>query len=704
MKQVFLNARQVAEVVEVDVPRCGAREVLVATSASLISTGTETAGYDAGGPLARGVRNPSLIRRVVQGIASEGLETTYRKVVAKTRELIPLGYSGAGTVAAVGRDVRTLSPGDRVAFAGAPHAQYVVVNEQLTAPVPEGVTLEAAAFGAVGCIALHGVRLGEPTLGETAVVVGLGLVGQLVAQCARAAGLRVIGVEPIEARRALAASLGLDTILDPGHEENPGRTVLALTEGAGADVIYLCAGVPGSEVTNQSVGYARDRARVVMLGSMGLELERRALFAKELDLKVSRSYGPGRYDPAYESKGLDYPLGYVRWTEGRNLGQVLRMLAQGALRVDPLISGRVPVEEAPTGYRQLVDSPERSLAVLLTYPAKPSEGPPAAPVRRTAASGRPGALRIGVIGAGSFVEANLLPHLAGLNASLHAVANRSPDAFSRLRAAYGPAVLTTDPAELLADPAVDAVLIGTRHDSHAELAIAAVRAGKPVHVEKPLALTLDDAQAVAAAVLERGGLLTIGYNRRLAPSTVALKEALASAAGPRQFLYRVNATPITAGHWTLDPEVGGGRLVGEGCHFIDLVCYLAGSEVSQVSGGFLGGAPGASAPQDSFSLTLRFLNGDLATVVYSAQGNGDLEKERMEVFAGGKVFVLDDFKRLTGYGGRVAAAPLARPDKGFRGHLANFLGAVRGEQTLVTTVHDGVRVARIIDDFRNPLR
>jgi predicted dehydrogenase/threonine dehydrogenase-like Zn-dependent dehydrogenase len=699
VKQVFLNARQVAEVVEVDVPRCGPREVLIAVGASLISTGTETAGYGAGGLLARGVRSPSSLGRLAESLRSEGLEATGRKLVAKTQERTALGYSGAGLVAAVGDEVRSVGPGDRVAYAGAVHAEYVAVDQQLVAPVPEGVSLDAAAFGAVGCIALHGVRLGEPTLGETAAVVGLGLVGLLAAQCARASGLRVIGVEPIAARRRLARDLGFDHVLDPAAEEDLGRTVLALTGGLGADVVYLCAALRDSEVTNQSLGYARDRARIVMIGDMGLSLERGPLFGKELELTVSRSYGPGRYDPAYERRGLDYPVGYVRWTEGRNLVQVMTMLRDGTLSVEPMISARVPIAEAERAYRDLVETPDTALAAVLLYPTKPLEAPRPAPVRRKATVAKAGELRIGVIGAGSFVEANLLPHLSGLGARLHAVANRGSTAFSRLDAVYRPALLTTHPSELLADPAVDAVIIGTRHDSHARLAIQSLAAGKAVHLEKPLALTLADAEAVEAAVIREGGMLTIGFNRRLAPLTLALREALATAGQPRQFLYRVNAPLLPVGHWSLDPLEGGGRLIGEGCHFIDLVCYLADSEVTDVSGGFLGGAAQASAAQDNFALSLRFQNGDLATVVYSGQGNAGLAKERLEVFAGGKAFVLDEFSRLSAHGARSSAPALSKPDKGFRAHLANFFAAVRGQEPLLTTAHDGVRVARIIDRF-----
>jgi predicted dehydrogenase/threonine dehydrogenase-like Zn-dependent dehydrogenase len=696
VKQVFLNAHQVAEVVEVDAPTVGSREVLIAVRASLISTGTETAGYDAGGLVARGLRDPSRVRAVLQSLRRDGLGATVDKIREKARQLTPRGYSGAGVVIAVGSEVRDVAVGDPVAYAGGPHAEFVAVSENLVARIPEHLTFEEAAFGAVACISLHGVRLAEPTLGECVVVVGLGLVGLLAAQFARASGAKVIGVEPLEARRVLGRELGIDITLDPAAVEDLVQAVAFLTDGHGADAALLCAGVKDSAVTNRALAACRDRARAVMIGDMGLDLTRDALFGRELAFRVSRSYGPGRYDRGYEAKGLDYPIGYVRWTEGRNLACFLEQVARGVVRVRELVARRVPIEDAPAAYRALIDEPNSGVAVLLTY-AERATPTQRSPQRRRASAERSDRLRVGVIGCGSFVSQQLLPHFGDLNVELYAVANRTTASFPPLEARFHPAVLATSADVLVNDPAIDAFIVGTRHNLHAALAERIVRAGKPVHVEKPMAMTVSEAERVVAAVGETDGLLTVGFNRRFAPTVEALVRALETAPSPRQFLYRVNGLPVPLGHWTLDPVEGGGRLVGEGCHFIDLLCFLADSDVADATGAFVGGVNPLVPPHDNFAATLRFANGDVGTVIYSGQGTVGLSKERLEVFSAGRVFVIDDFVRLDVHGGRTGGLALRRADKGFRGHLENFFDAVRGRATLRTTVDDGMRVARIIE-------
>jgi predicted dehydrogenase len=494
----------------------------------------------------------------------------------------------------------------------------------------------------------------------------------------------------------LGRELGINTVLDPAEVADLGQAVAFLTDGHGADAALLCAGVKDSGVTNRALAACRDRARAVMIGDMGLDLTRDALFAKELAFRVSRSYGPGRYDAGYEGKGLDYPIGYVRWTEGRNLACFLDQVARGVVRVRELVARRVPMEDARAAYRTLIDEPDSGVAVLLTY-AEGVTPTQRSPQRRRALAKRSDRLRVGVVGCGSFVSQQLLPHFADLNVELYAVANRTTASFPTLEARFHPVVLATSADVLLNDPAIDAFLVGTRHNLHAALAERIVRAGKPVHVEKPMAMTVSEAQRVAAAVGETDGLLTVGFNRRFAPTVEALVRALETAPSPRQFLYRVNALPVPLGHWTLDPLEGGGRLVGEGCHFIDLLCFLADSDVAEATGAFVGGMNPLVPPHDNLAATLRFANGDLATVIYSGQGAGGMSKERLEVFSAGRVFVIDDFLRLDVHGARTGGLALRRADKGFRGHLENFFDAVRGRATLRTTVDDGVRVSRIIE-------
>jgi len=698
MKQVFFNSSLIAEIHEVDIPPCGHNEVLISVRSSLISTGTETQGYGSGSMISRGIRNPSAIKTVVNSLRQDGITATHRKIKAKSKKLTPRGYSGAGIIVSVGKNVRIFSVGDRVAYAGAPHAEYVAVKENMAARIPEGVSFSDAAFGAVACIALHGVRLGEPTLGENCVVLGLGLVGLLVAQFARASGLKVLGLEPNRRRRDIAKDLGFSQVIDPGAEENLVQTMHFYTNGLGTDIMYLCAGTKDSTITNDALACCRDKGRVIMIGDMGLNLDRAPLFQKELDFKVSRSYGPGRYDKNYEEKGLDYPVGYVRWTEQRNLSLFLEMIQRGEVVVDKMVSAEFPVENAPEAYRSLVENGERTLAVLLSYPEHKPEpyALPSVP-RISLQKIKKKELQIGVIGCGSFVQANLLPHFRSLGARLYGVANRTPKDFSALKAIYSPDVLTTSVDQLINDPNVDAFIIATQHDSHARLAKAVLEKGKPVHVEKPLALTLADAEILARLVREKEVILTIGFNRRLAPCTKALRKALSQSPAPRQFLYRINAPVIPPDHWTLDPELGGGRLIGEGCHFIDMICYLANSKIAKVEGNFLGSGSPLSFSKDNFSIIMSFENGDLGTVVYSGQGYAEYGKERLEVYTGGRVFVVDDFNSFRGYGISIPPLELKRTDKGFKAHLGNFFSAVRGEAELVTTVDDWVYVAMIID-------
>jgi predicted dehydrogenase len=411
---------------------------------------------------------------------------------------------------------------------------------------------------------------------------------------------------------------------------------------------------------------------------------------------VSRSYGPGRYDAAYEGRGLDYPIGYVRWTVNRNLACFLNLVARGDVRVRQMISRRVALDDAPDAYRALVEEPATTIAVVLTYPGHAARPAPA-PLRRTAPSARPDRLRVGVIGCGSFVTQQLLPHFKALDAELYGVANRTSSAFAVLEARFHPKVLTTSMDVLMDEAAVDAFIVGTRHDLHAPIAERLVRAGRPVHVEKPMAMSVADAEALVSAVREARCLLTVGYNRRFAPAVLALRGMVGESGAPRQFLYRVNAVPVPPGHWTLDPVQGGGRLIGEGCHFIDLICYLADSEVTGVTGSFIGGGNLLASPRDNFAITMRFANGDVGTVVYSGQGGSGLAKERLEVFSAGRSFVLEDFRRVDAYGVRIPPVIVERGDKGFRGHLENFFAAVRGSASLRTTAEDGLRVARVIE-------
>ncbi len=688
MKQVFFDGKGKLLIQEVPAPAVPAEGVLVRVYASLISSGTETMQASGGGSLIRkALENPELIARAVQLALREGIRFTAEAVQGISEQWFPAGYSAAGVVVGAGALAADLQPGDRVACSGAGfanHAEYDAVPGNLLARIPNGLTYQQAAFATLGAIALQGVRRAEPTLGETVVVVGLGLIGQLTAQILDAAGCQVIGSDPIAGRRELAARLAGAHTLDPTVGDAAAQ-VRALTGGHGADRVILCASTHSSSPTNEAFRMCRERGRVVMVGAMGMDLERTDFYNRELDFVMSRSAGPGRYDRRYEEQGVDYPLGYVRWTEQRNLGAFLRLIADGKIDVESLITAEYPVEQADRAYDAVRQG---ALAVLLTY-GQESDAPrlPRHFVLRGAVQKR-GQIGVALVGAGSFARS---VHLPNLKASSYfrtvAVVSGGASAVQAARKAGAP-LAATDLTAALADPGVEAVLIATRHDLHAAQAIAAAQAGKHVFVEKPMALRVEDCETMIGAAAESGVLLTVGFNRRLAPTARALKLALGGVTTRKKVvIYRINAGAIPAEHWLNDPREGGGRLLGEGVHFIDFICGILDSDPVAVS------AQGNPDGQD-FTINLRFPDGSLGMIVYTAQGSPDTGKERIEVFAGGGTAVLDDFRSLS-LTGMAGESVRGRQDKGHRALLDQFGAAIRGEQELTVTGRDGLRATRL---------
>jgi predicted dehydrogenase/threonine dehydrogenase-like Zn-dependent dehydrogenase len=689
MKQVFFDGKGKLLIQELPAPETPERGALVRVYASLISGGTESTLAAGGGSLLRkALEQPELIGRALQLAAREGFKFAAGAVRDVSEGWIPAGYSAAGVVVEAGSEAGGLRAGDRVACAGAGfanHAEYDAVPKNLLAAIPDAVSYRQAAFTTVGAIALQGMRRAEATLGETVVVVGLGLIGQLAAQLLDAAGCVVIGSDPIAERRELAARLAGAQTIDPTQGDATAQ-VMALTGGAGADKVLLCAATGSSQPTNDAFKMCRERGRVVMVGAMGMELERAEFYNRELDFVISRSAGPGRYDRTYEEQGVDYPLGYVRWTEQRNMAAFLKLVADGKLDVDSLIGAEYPIEEARDAY-DAID--KGALGVLLTYgePPDPLAVPQRFMIRRRDAEPRGGKIGIALVGAGSFARATHLPNLkASPHFSIQAVVSRGASARQVAQKARA-ALITTDLTAALADTDVEAVLIATRHHLHAEQGIAAAQMGKHVFVEKPMALTVDDCQAMIEVAEATGVLLTVGFNRRAAPTAQALKAALDQTDGPRTITYRVNAGAIPADHWLNVPLEGGGRLLGEGVHFIDFVCGILDSAPLSV-------CAQASADGQDFALTIRFADESLGVVIYSAQGDPAFPKERVEVFAGGGVAVLDDFRSLafTGMAGRGIDG---RQDKGHRALLDNFGEAIRGKEDLLVTGYDGLRATWI---------
>lgn len=692
MLQVAVSGGNV-EVVEVPEPPVRPGGVLVRTSHSLISVGTESAALGGGGGgeslLLKAVRNPELVRKVVDRVSSHGLKATADLVRARLSADRAVGYSCSGVVVEVGEGVSRLRAGDRVACCGAGYANHAEVNfvpQNLVAKLPDSVSFEDGAFGTLGAIALQGTRRCAPALGERVVVVGLGLLGQLTVQILRAAGVVAIGVDLRSDRVELAKSLGLAhgfSVRDRDFVEG----VLERTDGRGADAVIVTAAGGDAALLNRAFDACRKKGRVVLVGDVPIRIQRDRIYKKELDFLISTSYGPGRYDPEYEEKGHDYPFAYVRWTLGRNLEEIVRLIANGALAVRPLVGGTHPVERAPDAYASLAsDNPP--IGVLLSYPSAPA--PPAASPRsyvprRAAAPAKAAAFGVGVVGFGEYFRSVLLPLLARhAGFRLASVCSRNGLTVRRAVEKNGFARGTTDYREMLADPEVGVVFVATRHDQHYPIARAAVEAGKAVFVEKPMTMTARDGRLLADLVADRKALLTVGFNRRCSPHATRLKELLLPIASPKTMLYRVDAGALSGDHWIRDPVEGGGRLLGEGVHFFDLLGYLAGARPTRVSAS----APGGVS-LDEAVVTVEFADRSVGTVVYTAGGSTKPGKERLEVFAGGATYVLDEYRSLTVHGRDDRGVRTPTVAKGQPEQLENFHRALRGEADVAVTAEDG---------------
>jgi predicted dehydrogenase/threonine dehydrogenase-like Zn-dependent dehydrogenase len=669
-------------------------EVLVRTVASVISPGTERAvtALAQSSLLAKARARPDLVRQLVRKARTEGIAVTRQVVAGRLAGDVPLGYSAAGLVVAAGCAVTGIRPGQLVATGGAGkanHAEFQAVPGLLCAPVPGGVSAQAAAFTTIASIALHGLRLAEAGPGSKIVVVGLGLIGQLAARLAMAAGCDVAGIDPAAYPREVARRTGL-LALDERGEETTER-VLGWSRGRGADAVLVCAAGQSPGAVMRVPELCRDRAAVVIVGDVGLQLSRTPFYQRELSVRFARSYGPGRYDPSYEAWGVDYPAGQVRWSEGRNFEAVLDLLAAGRLDVGDLVTHAFAIADATAAYRLIEDRAEPYLAIRLDYPDTADPGrqvlarPPAAAqpgagtrsARDAGADGIGPGTGIGLIGAGAFATGTLLPALRTAGFSrLTAVASASGLTATRAAQRHGFEKAVAGAEQVLAEPGVSALVIATPHDSHASLTVRALAAGRHVWCEKPVALTEDELDAVRAAWLESGRVLAVGFNRRWSPAVLAGQRALARTAGPRLLVYRVAAGPVAANHWYHDPRQGG-RLLGEACHFVDTAQALIGAPVEDVTALSGGGAGG---PADDAAIALRFADGSLASIGYGS-AVPSAGKERIEIHAGTHRLVIDDFRSAELDGRRLWKG---RRDKGHRALAAAFRLAVAGGAELPT--------------------
>ncbi|MEV6575209.1 bi-domain-containing oxidoreductase [Streptomyces sp. NPDC051577] len=696
MKQVVQNYKSgELALLDVPVPGCKPDGVLVRTAYSLISTGTELMKVSEAGMsmVGKARSRPDQVAKVMQSVATNGVPATYRKVMGKLDSYTPLGYSLCGVVEQVGAGIEDVKVGDLVACAGNEHALHAELNwvpKNLYTPVPDGLAPRHAAFGTVGSIAMQGVRQGEPQLGEVALVIGLGLIGQLVVQLLTASGVRVVGADPDPARCELAERLGAAACGDPASAAVE-AAVAELTGGHGVDQVYLAAGGGSNQPVELAARLCRDRGRVVDIGKCRLDLPWNAYYEKELDVRFSRSYGPGRYDPAYELEGRDYPIGYVRWTERRNLACFLDLLARGRVDVEPLVSHIADFGDAVETYGRLKDGGLKAVAVLFRYPERKEEaGEPGAPavsvpaVRRGGGAPAPARsvkapVRMAFIGAGNYATSMLLPHLARREGvELSAVVTTTALSAANAQRKFGFAGATTDLDAVLGDGSIDAVVVTTRHSSHAELTRAALLAGKAVFVEKPLALAEEELAGVLAAVEESGNdRLQVGFNRRFAPLLREAGKRFGARTGPASLRYLINAGRLQHGSWYLRQSTEGTRFVGEGGHFIDTASWLLEADPVSVYAV-------ATSGNEDLQVVLRYPDGSTATISYVTTGSPGFPKETLDLVADGKVLRLDDFVRASVYadgrGGpkRWVSSRLPRArDKGQSAELAAFVKAVR---------------------------
>ncbi|RTY35897.1 dehydrogenase [Chlorobium phaeovibrioides] len=693
---------------EAPVPAVSPAHLLSATIASLISAGTERmlVGFGRASYLDKARQQPEKVKMVLEKVRTDGLAATLEAVQSKLAQPLPLGYCNVGVVVEAGSETEGFAVGDRIVSNG-PHADVVKVPRLLSARIPDGVSDEAASFTVVASIGLQGIRLAAPSLGEAFVVTGAGLIGLLTVQLLRAHGCRVLAIDFDEAKLALARSFGAETC-NPAKGEDPVAVGMAFSRGRGVDGVVITASTKSNDPVTQAARMSRKRGRIVLVGVVGLELNRADFYEKELSFQVSCSYGPGRYDSGYEERGLDYPYGFVRWTEQRNFEAVLDMMASGQLDVAPLVTHRFDFDDAPSAYEALT-ADSSALGIVLRYP-----GPVDERMRRSVrlrAESDCNAQRpvIGFVGAGNYASRVLIPAFRAAGAQLHTIVSEGGISGVIHGKKAGFAEASTDVASLM-EGVVNTVAIVTRHDSHAALAARALKAGRHVFVEKPLAIDREGLEAVFGAYRDahadgnRGPQIMVGYNRRFAPQVMKMKGLLEAVREPKSFIMTMNAGAIPAEHWTQDPKIGGGRIIGEACHYIDLMRFLAASPIVSVHAVRMGGDRSAAVLEDKASITLAFRDGSFGTILYLANGPSSFPKERIEVFAAGRVLQIDNFRKMKGFGWPgFGGMNLMKQDKGQDGCVSAFLGGIESGVPAIPA-DEVFEVARVSLDAVEQLR
>jgi len=703
MKQIFQDVSKGRSII-VDVPRphCKSGHVLIQSTHSLISAGTERMLVDFGKAnyIDKARQQPEKTRMVLEKIQTDGLLTTMEAVRAKLGKPLPMGYSNVGIVVEIGEGVTAFSVGDRVVSNGN-HAEFVCIPKNLCARVPDDVRNIDAVFSVVGAIALQGVRLTNPTIGECFAVIGLGLIGQLTVQILRANGCRVLGIDLDKEKTMLAQQYGAETV-NIGTGKDPLAIADSFSRGRGVDGIIITASTKSNEPIRHAAAMCRKRGRITLIGVVGLNIQRSDFYEKEIQFQVSCSYGPGRYDSNYEEKGNDYPVGFVRWTEQRNFEAILDMLSSGALNTNKLYSRSFGIDETPKAYDALLDD-RSALGFVIDYPENPIFDATQARLARTQTmSAAPAAtsrqIIIGAIGAGNYASRILLPAFRSTGARLKTIASSQGVSATHHGKKLGFEISSTDLDVLINDTEINTIVIGTQHDSHADLVIASINAGKNVFVEKPLALQNDDIVDIESAYehAHKNGnnvRLMVGFNRRFSPLVQKMKSEITKSGSPISIIYTCNAGAIPPDSWIQDPQRGGGRIVGEACHFIDLVRYLAGSAITDIQASRLIRTQNNADCRDTTSINICFENGSLATVLYFSNGHRSFPKERIEVFQNGKILALDNFRKLRGYGTRAFNERSFRQNKGQTECCAQFVEAIRSGSAAPIAYEELIEVA-----------
>lgn len=697
---------------DVPAPLLKADGCIISTRCSVISVGTEKAviGFASGSLAEKARSRPDLVKQVIRKVRSDGFMNTYRTSMSRLDTPLGMGYSSSGVVIEVGSAVTGIRIGDRVACCGggfASHAELAYVPKNLMVPIPDDVSDEDAAFAAVGAIALQGIRLADLRLGEKVVVIGLGLLGLLAVQLVKAAGCTVIGTDLDPQRVAMALALGADAaaVTEPdGFRE----LVMNLTSGHGADAVIITAASRSSAPTELAGEVSRLKGRVVAVGDVGMSIPRRIYYPKELEYKVSMSYGPGRYDPSYEEHGIDYPYAYVRFTEQRNMETFLALVQQGRVTPGRLVTHRFPIEDAIKAYDMIQSEDGRKcLGVVFAYPREVSSTRRVDSISSGFSRHNPVSnVGIGMIGAGNYAKLMLLPHLSKMEEiRLTGVVTSTGISGRHTAGKFGFGFCATDVEELLNDGKTNTVLIATRHDTHSALAMRALQAGKHVFVEKPLALNEEELRGIVSTANDSGRLLMVGFNRRFSPAVIQTKKAFESYGGPLSMVYRVNAGSIPADHWTQDSSEGGGRIIGEACHFIDLMQYMCGSIPVAVYA-LAGGKGDNAVVEDNVTVTIEFENGSMGTLAYLTTGDKAIPKEHLEIYGGGKTAIIEDFRRIQiASGGNVKTIRSRGQDKGQNNMLDAFVRALNSggpcpiplEQLVATTL----ATFRVLDSIRS---